>query len=298
MTQVTIGTIDPVTTSGTELATLLSNFETARLSNNSGSARPSYAVVGTTWIKTISSTNHTLYYWDGVHEVPLLEINPTTGTSKVTTADVALTANALSGGITPVPNTRTISSTGSLTGGGDLTANRTLSLVNDSTTPGNSRYYGTDSSGTKGYFALPTPPVPQLYTQQWFDPGVTSWTAPANVTSIFLTVIGGGRNTGTTKRAGSFSGVYYTTPGTTYSIRVGYGADYYGAADISYQSSFNNELNRAFGAASASSGVVVQSGHGLFSYAPAIRTVKGNILDEPFPDGSSPAGYVRIQWIA
>lgn len=31
-----------------------------------------------------------------------------------------------------------------------------FALTNDSTTPGNSKYYGTDSGGTRGYFSLPT----------------------------------------------------------------------------------------------------------------------------------------------
>jgi len=51
--------------------------------------------------------------------------------------------------------TVTITGATSLTGGGDLTANRTIALVNDSATPGNSKYYGTDGSGTKGFFSLP-----------------------------------------------------------------------------------------------------------------------------------------------
>lgn len=50
----------------------------------------------------------------------------------------------------------TITGVTSLTGGGDLSTDRTLSLVNDAGAPGNSRYYGTDSGGTKGYFALPS----------------------------------------------------------------------------------------------------------------------------------------------
>ncbi|QQS20456.1 hypothetical protein IPL85_02550 [Candidatus Saccharibacteria bacterium] len=51
----------------------------------------------------------------------------------------------------------TISVTGatSLTGGGVLTANRTLTLVNDAATPGNNRYYGTDGTGTKGFYTIP-----------------------------------------------------------------------------------------------------------------------------------------------
>jgi hypothetical protein len=55
-----------------------------------------------------------------------------------------------------VETSRTISTTNSLTGGGDLSANRTLSLVNDSASPGNSKYYGTDSGGTKGFHSLPS----------------------------------------------------------------------------------------------------------------------------------------------
>lgn len=52
-------------------------------------------------------------------------------------------------------NTVTITGATSLTGGGNLTANRTLSLVGDSATPGNSKYYGTNGTGTKGYYDLP-----------------------------------------------------------------------------------------------------------------------------------------------
>jgi hypothetical protein len=54
-----------------------------------------------------------------------------------------------------VLNTRAVNTQHSLTGGGNLSADRTLSLVNDAASPGNSKYYGTDSGGTKGYHALP-----------------------------------------------------------------------------------------------------------------------------------------------
>lgn len=54
-------------------------------------------------------------------------------------------------------NDRLVATQHSLTGGGDLSANRTLSLVNDEESPGNSEYYGTNSGGTKGYHPLPTP---------------------------------------------------------------------------------------------------------------------------------------------
>ena len=43
---------------------------------------------------------------------------------------------------------------GSITGGGDLTANRSLQLAGDSATPGAAMYYGTDGGGAKGFHAL------------------------------------------------------------------------------------------------------------------------------------------------
>jgi hypothetical protein len=55
-----------------------------------------------------------------------------------------------------VATTRSVSTSGSLTGGGDLSADRTISLVNDNATPGNSYYYGTNASGTKGFYTLPS----------------------------------------------------------------------------------------------------------------------------------------------
>ncbi|MBX3747336.1 MAG: hypothetical protein KF833_18660 [Verrucomicrobiae bacterium] len=54
------------------------------------------------------------------------------------------------------PTSRSIATQHSLQGGGNLTADRTLSLVGDSASPGNSKYYGTNSGGTRGYHDLPT----------------------------------------------------------------------------------------------------------------------------------------------
>lgn len=51
---------------------------------------------------------------------------------------------------------RSISTQHSLTGGGTLAANITLNLVNDVATPGNSKYYGTNSGGTRGWYDLPS----------------------------------------------------------------------------------------------------------------------------------------------
>lgn len=63
--------------------------------------------------------------------------------------------------ITPSGSNITIASTG---GGTTYTfadslvnTSGTVTLVNDSATPGNSKYYGTNSGGTLGYFSLPSP---------------------------------------------------------------------------------------------------------------------------------------------
>lgn len=60
-----------------------------------------------------------------------------------------------------VLETRRIDTDMSLTGGGDLSANRTLTLVNDVASPGSRKVYGTDSSGVRGWFDAP--PVLQQY---------------------------------------------------------------------------------------------------------------------------------------
>lgn len=63
------------------------------------------------------------------------------------------------------PLTRSLDGTLSITGGGDLTADRTFSLVNDSASPGNDKMYGTNGAGTKGWYDVPsafTHPDPHL----------------------------------------------------------------------------------------------------------------------------------------
>lgn len=52
------------------------------------------------------------------------------------------------GGVVP---SRQVATQNSITGGGDLTADRTLALVNDAATPGANKVYGTDGSGAKGW---------------------------------------------------------------------------------------------------------------------------------------------------
>lgn len=51
-----------------------------------------------------------------------------------------------------VPASRTLTTTGSVTGGGNLSGNLSISLVNDAASPGPSRLYGTDANSVKGFF--------------------------------------------------------------------------------------------------------------------------------------------------
>lgn len=56
-----------------------------------------------------------------------------------------------SGGGGGVPTGRLLNTQYSLTGGGDLSADRTLNLVNDTASPGANKVYGTDGSGVRGW---------------------------------------------------------------------------------------------------------------------------------------------------
>jgi len=74
----------------------------------------------------------------------------------LTFANVGSKPTTLAGyGITDGVNTdRRVDTAGSLVGGGRLDANRTLSLEGDQASPGGSKYYGTDGTGTKGFFDI------------------------------------------------------------------------------------------------------------------------------------------------
>lgn len=95
------------------------------------------------------SIGDTVAYFDASHNL----------ISSTITITELLKLAGVSGGIqTNIDNRAvksvTLTGVNSISGGGDLTANRTFQLVNDSASPGNSKYYGTDGSGTKGFFSF------------------------------------------------------------------------------------------------------------------------------------------------
>lgn len=79
MSQYDFPVIDPVTNTGTELSNWLNSWAPALESCHKGAARPSYAIPGMIWVKEVSPTVWELYLWDGVHDVLLFAVNPTSG---------------------------------------------------------------------------------------------------------------------------------------------------------------------------------------------------------------------------
>ena len=117
--------------------------------------------------------------------------------------------------------TTTITGANSVTGGGDLSANRTLSLVGDVASPGNSMYYGTNGSGAKGYYSVPSAAVAAtsaaLGTVKLAgDLGGTDGNAPvvARVNGVAVT---GTPSTGQVLTASGASAATWSTPSSGFS---------------------------------------------------------------------------------
>lgn len=125
--------------------------------------------------KTIAQGNRNIFYCDGANVLdavsgaftPPLAVSAG-GTGATTAANaranlgstsvgdavfIAVSAAAARLALGAVGDTRAINTTNSLTGGGDLSADRTIQLVNDSGAPGANQYYGTNGAGTKGWYA-------------------------------------------------------------------------------------------------------------------------------------------------
>lgn len=112
-----------------------------------------------------------------------------------------------------------------------------IQLANDSTSPGNSTYYGTNSTGSKGFFAFTAPgdSTRTLYVAN------DTFTAPTGLTTAYVTMIGGGGGGGGGQNTQSGGGggaggesivshIYSVTGGANYTVTVG-GAGAGGAAN-------------------------------------------------------------------
>ena len=99
--------------------------------------------------------------WGGASFIPVISVDQygrVDAASQVplTFANVGSKPTTLAGyGITDgVNDDRRVDTAGSLVGGGRLDTNRTLALDGDQTSPGGSKYYGTDGSGVKGFYDI------------------------------------------------------------------------------------------------------------------------------------------------
>jgi len=75
--------INPNTTSGTFLATILNDTEQALLSAQSGSTAPPVALAGTLWLDTSNGTSYVLKFYTGVVWMVLNTFDPSTGVGSV-----------------------------------------------------------------------------------------------------------------------------------------------------------------------------------------------------------------------
>lgn len=77
MAQHDLGNINPTTTTGTQLATKLENFEEAQNSSHKGAARPSYIAAGGVWVQEVSADRWDVCLFDGDTDIVIGSINPT-----------------------------------------------------------------------------------------------------------------------------------------------------------------------------------------------------------------------------
>jgi hypothetical protein len=77
MSQNATPTIDPDVMGGTGLAAWLEAFKPNVYSNHRGSGRPTYAVAGMIWSKSVSSSVEEVYYDDGTQGILIGTFNPT-----------------------------------------------------------------------------------------------------------------------------------------------------------------------------------------------------------------------------
>lgn len=271
MSQYDHGEIDPDSTSGTDLAAMLSLRRLAQNSGHVGTVRPAYLLPGGTWTKDMGDGNtYQLMLWDGDTDIILGTVNRVANTF---TAAISVTLTGLGG----VPTSRAVNTTKSLSGGGNLGADRTLELVNDNASPGATRYYGTDGAGAKGFHPMPVQPRGAPTLLGFWGPGSHWFTPPANISRIEFVVIGGGGGNSTNETlvgAGDGEGGTWVT--TNYP--GGWGAVAWGSMAVTPGAGFAVEVGNS---GANSPGGTAAGGWGGGSGIPAVWCEGGRTYGVP-----------------
>jgi hypothetical protein len=92
-------TLDPAIEDGPAFADRWNSLSTALVSGHSGSARPDYILSGAHWVKTVSSTLHEIYYYDGTNDILVDSINPTTNVLTKRPDLVGITGDTMTGNL-------------------------------------------------------------------------------------------------------------------------------------------------------------------------------------------------------
>lgn len=215
MAQNDIGSINPNTTSGTDLAALLTNFAATYDSGNSGTTRPSWITAGGFWVDTsVAGSMRFRMYMGGTLDVVLFSVNTVSGvvTFAGTVTGTTGPAYALASNF--------IQGVYSIGGGGPFSNSWDIYLVNDTANPGANQVYGTDGSGTRGWQPTPTRRYKRntlaLLTS-------TTWTAPGDCTAALITVASSGGGVGA--YGGMLQADCPITPGYGYPVTVGAGGN-------------------------------------------------------------------------
>lgn len=87
MSQVIFDTINPSTTSGTQLATILNDFKAAIVSGMSGTSRPTELEAGGGWVDTTDANLWIYNVYTGTNDVAIFTVNLTTGKSSFSGSD-------------------------------------------------------------------------------------------------------------------------------------------------------------------------------------------------------------------
>ena len=149
------------------------------------------------------------------------------------------------------PSARTVSGTKSVSGGGDLTANRSFELVGDEASPGANKVYGTNAGGVRGWYDQTSSGSGGILRGMGHVQGYTTPEGPANpATSAVLTFhfdSSAGMGDATINGYILFNGLlqeyFFLTFGAGSDTGIGYEIAYSGETDNGRATAFANWIN-------------------------------------------------------